>query len=173
MKNFLVALLASAALFFSSASNATIIEYDFTVSGGWFDNNGNPYGMSSSPTLNGSITVDNTKSDFAALEAFSLTTGTKTWSVADFVGNFDDTITFDVSGMLTLFKLNPFNSVDGGSMYIYSDNTMLVADGSGASNACNGCVSIGQGTIIADVPEPTILALLSLGLVGLAIRKKA
>jgi hypothetical protein len=113
-----------------------------------------------SPTLTGHITVDNTIAGIAGMLDFELTTGTHSWTEAEFVGASAASLTYNGSGTLTQFSLHGF-SFAGGSMYIYSNNTMGVQDNLGAFNACNGCVSIGRGT---QVPEPASLALVGLAM---------
>lgn len=152
-------------LIFTGVANATLISYDIKIENDWFDNDGTPFSMPFSPVLTGSITVDNAQVNAAALVDFSLMTGTQLWTEADFVGTVASDIVF-TSGELSLFRLDMFTS-GGGSMYIYSSNTFRVTDGSN-SNACNGCVSFTRS--IANVPEPSVMALMMIGLFGVGFR---
>lgn len=172
-KQLAAAILALGGVLAGSATQAAPVQYAITVSGGWFDSMGTPYGMPLSPTLTGSITVDNALPGIAGLIDFSLATGSKTWTEADFVGGSAASLTYDPSGALAGFGLNDFQ--DGlAFLYIYSNNTMAVFDGR-QSNACNGCVTIGAGVPVNETPEPGSLALAGLALLGagLARRRRA
>lgn len=125
--------------------------------------------MPFSPTLHGSIVVDNSLSGIAALFDFSLTTGSMTWTESDFVGSFVDDIFFDALGELTGFSLDRFEDGLGGFMYIYSANTMAIGDPDGQLNACNSCVSFSRSV---SVPEPGTLALLGIGLLGMGLVRR-
>ncbi len=87
IKKCFAGLLATIALSFAGMAQATVINYGFSVSGGWFDSSGNPFGMPFSPTLAGSITVDNTQTGLAGLIDFSLTTGSHTWTESEYTGS--------------------------------------------------------------------------------------
>ena len=151
---------AASLLALSGVASAVPMTYGITVSGGWFDSNGTPFGMSLSPTLTGSITVDNTSAGIAGMLDFELTTGSHSWTETEFVGP-TGALTYNGSGTLTGFSLNSF-AFSGGTMYIFSNNTMGVTETSAnASNACNDCVSIGPG-VPTQVPEPATLALVGL-----------
>lgn len=172
-KKIALAVASATALLCGSHAHATVTAYGFTVSGPWFDNSGMPYGMPFSPSLSGSITIDDSFSGIAAMTGFSITTGSKTWTLADFTGAGSSTLAFDGLGNLTNFSLSSFADGSGGSMYIYSNNTMGVNDGQGGVNACNGCVSLGAGVpVTPSVPEPAnvALALAGLGVVGWRLR---
>lgn len=152
---------AASLLALSGVASAVPMTYGITVSGGWFDSNGTPFGMSLSPTLTGSITVDNTIAGIAGMLDFELTTGSQTWTETEFVGLNAASLTYNSSGTLIQFDLQ-FFAFSGGTMYIFSNNTMGVTETSAnASNACNGCVSIGPG-VPTQVPEPATLALVGL-----------
>lgn len=172
-KKYALAVASAAALLCGGHAHATVTAYGFTVSGTWFDNDGTPFGMPFSPSLNGSITIDDSFSGIAAMTGFSLTTGSKTWTLADFTGVGGSSLSFDGLGNLTSFSLTSFADGSGGSMYIYRHNTMGVSDAQGAFNACNGCVSLGAGVPVTPaVPEPANVALVlaGLGVVGWRLR---
>lgn len=70
-------------------------------------------------------------------------------------------LAYNSSGTLIQFDLQ-FFAFSGGTMYIFSNNTMGVTEANGGGfNACNGCVSIGPG-VPTQVPEPATLALVGL-----------
>ena len=158
LKSFKTAVAASL-LVLSGVASAAPMTYGITVTGGWFAN-GTPFGMSLSPTLTGSITVDNTIAGIAGMLDFQLTTGTHTWTETEFVGSNAASLTYNGSGTLTGFSLSSF-AFSGGTMYIFSNNTMAVIETNVANNACNSCVSIGPG-VPTQVPEPATLALVGL-----------
>ncbi|MBU2880130.1 PEP-CTERM sorting domain-containing protein [Aliiglaciecola lipolytica] len=155
------------------SANATLINYDIQVSStDWFDHNGTPFSMTLSPTLLGSITVDNAYSNIDGLVSFDLLTGTKLWTEAELNNSvFSPTLSFNLLGDLTYFSLG-FG--DGSNYLIISNNnTLSVTDSSSnTSNACNGCVSIVLShTQPNSVPEPSTLAIFSLALMSLAFRR--
>ena len=154
-------------------ANATLISYDISVSGGWFDSGGTPFGMPLSPNLTGTIEVDNSLVGIAALSSFSLFTGSMEWTLSHFVGARASDIIFDGLGNLTRFDLEAFEDGAGGFMYIYSNNTMQVSESSAGVvfNACNSCVSFAKSAV--SVAEPGTLALLGLGILGMgAVRRR-
>lgn len=153
-------LFAVSALALSMGVHASPVQYGFTVSGGWFDAGGTPFGMPLSPTLNGLITVDSATSE---INAFSLTTGTKTWTLAD--NPLQQQVSF-IGGTLAEFGLWDFQSTDG-YFVIFSNNTMSVSDSLWQLNACNNCVSI-NGIVPNEVPEPTTPVLLGLGVLAIS-----
>ncbi len=179
---------------FASQAQASVMEYDFSVSGNWWNKTAtcpsgcftssysHPFGMPLSPVLNGTITVDNTLSGSSAIEMFSLATGTKTWTLADFVaGTSSDSATFDTNGNLTDFMIWNFQS-DGGGLYVATNNTFNVWEKYtypyGQQNSCNNCVHLGSGTLVSNpvspVPEPESYAmmLVGLGFLGVTARRR-
>lgn len=177
MKMKLLGLMAAGVMAAPLAANAALIHVDFTVGPtGWFDS-GTPFSMPLSPTLLGSMTVDNTLAGAAALIDFSLTTGTTIWTRSEFVGATASYINFNGSGDVINFGLHGFQNALG-SMYIYSNNTFGVTEfGSGEgnpSNACNGCVSFTQSSVSppVSVSEPTSLAMFGLALAVLGLTRR-
>lgn len=146
---------------------ATILNYDISISGGWKDI-GSPFGMGLSPDLTGSLTVDSRQTGADALVGFSLQTGSYRWTESD----IDTNDTFLLSFMddeLSSFFFGTLSSSTGFG-WLYSEGTFYVNDGS-QFNLCNYCVSYSS----AAVAEPSSLALFGLGMtiLGMARRKKA
>jgi hypothetical protein len=172
IKNF-IKLVAVGLVAFVGSVNASVLSYDITVTGGWFDCCGNPFNTAFSPTLSGQITVDNSLTNLSAITSFSLATGTKTWTLADFVGAGSQSVTFDGLGNLVDFSLDRFVDLNG-EMYIYLSNTFGVSETESENgfifNACNGCVSI---TPTSSVPEPSSFILAFLGLLGLVVSRRS
>jgi hypothetical protein len=168
MKAKILGFLAAGLVAGSMSAHAALIQVDFTVSGNWFNSQGTPFSMPLSPTLAGTMVVDNLLNGAGALVDFNLTTGTKTWTESDFVGDLAASFAFDVSGNVTGFGLAYFRDAVG-EMYNFSDNTFGVGEfASGESNACNSCVAFTQQRIA----EPGTLALLGLGMAGLAVARR-
>ena len=146
------------------AQAATIVQ-GFTVSAGnWVNGGPAPYGIEANPTIIGSITVDNTKTDKTAFLAINYKTGSRIWTLADI---FSGNLTFDSLGKVVQFSFQD----SGGRNYFYSNNTVGIGEGR-AFQFCNGCVSLTEA--VAAVPEPATwtLMLLGFGFVGGAMRSR-
>lgn len=172
LRHFAISALALLGFIASAPSQAVPVQYGFTVGpSGWFLQ-ANPYAMPSGPTLSGTITVDSSIAGIAGLLDFSLTTGSHTWTEQEFVGSIAALLSYS-SGVLTDFSLNEFSDGAGGSMHIYSNNTMAVTDPTGAFEACNDCVQLGQGVPVGNnVPEPVGLALLGVALAAAGVARR-
>jgi hypothetical protein len=150
---------------------ATLLTYDFTAAGNWFVGGTPPFGLSSEPTITGTLTVDNTLASPASFYAISVTTGTMKWDQTMLnpavLGAETD---FDAEGNLTsfLFSLGNLGGTGqtGTFLIVASNNTFNLHDGLGNIISCNGCVSFQSSQA---VPEPSTLALLGIGFVTLAL----
>jgi len=173
MKKTILTLISISAFFFAPLVAASILTYDFAVTGSpWTGTNPRPYGLPLQPApLSGKLTVDNTKTDKTGLVDFVFVTGTKTWTE-----NFGDRttpvptfFTFNASGDLTEFLVNLKD--DPSFLFLASSNTMGLSDGTLSLN-CNGCVSFSRATASAPVPG-TLALLLGAGAVagGMARRR--
>ena len=172
MKSGLAYLLVLIGAFASSFAHATPITYDFTVTGNWVTVNTPPFGLAGQPRLSGWVTVDNAFTGLAAFHDFSLTTGTHTWTLDEFVGPTAVAL-FDSHGDLAQFSLANFVFGDT-SMYFYSLNTLSVYDGIGYF-FCNNCVAFAPGApgvAAMAVPEPAALGLIAIGLLGLGLLRR-
>jgi hypothetical protein len=154
---------------------ANIMSYDFTAAGFWFHLGTPPFGLSSDPTITGSLTVDNTLIGPASFDAISVTTGTMIWDQTmlnpAIIGN--NGTDFDAAGNLTCFLFSLGNlggtGQNGAFLIVSSNNTSNLDDGLGNSIACNYCVSF------QAVPEPRTLPVLAgclIGLFAMACRRK-
>lgn len=147
-------------------ANATLLTYDINVASANWSNIGAPaFGLAGQPTLTGWVTVDNRQSGLAAFKDFSFTTGSHTWTLDHYVGP-RAAVWFDGNGNLTQFSLANF-SYGGVSMYFYSNNTTSIFNFDGYF-FCNHCISLTPGAARTSVPEPTTIAMLAMGLFGLA-----
>jgi len=161
--------IAACLLFLAGAVQASIEDYNFTATGSWFGTATTPYGMPSSPTVTGSLVVDNVAD---VLTGFSLSTGSQTWTLSN-VNNSSSYLSFGGGNLLDFGII--FSNVAGGNGYVYSNNTFAIHDASGDWIACNGCVSFAAGNApAAPVPEPEsyTMILAGLGLMGFLVRRK-
>lgn len=167
MKNVWLCVVATFGAAFAPMANATLLTYDISVASHNWSSGGVPaFGLSGQPTLTGWVTVDNTLTGLAAFREFSFTTGTHTWTLDHYVGPTASAL-FTSGGQLAQFSLANFSYNDV-SMYFYSNNTTNVFRFDGYF-FCNHCITLTPGSLRTAVPEPAPLALLSIGLLALAI----
>jgi hypothetical protein len=145
----------------SSSAKATIITADFTVQGTaqnpWSSGCNHPipcvppFGLSSSPTLSGDVTIDTTKTDGTAFIGIDWVTGSRVWTVSDIDVAQSQFNPPGIGGFIIIF--DPVNLPIG-------ENFLAVDAGligpAGISNgtdfiACNRCVTI---TAVRVVPGP-------------------
>lgn len=169
MKRFLSALCAlplAAALF---ATPAAAVEYmlEFTISpGSWMSTGEIPYDIDPNATYVGTFTIDDADYRFSSIRAFSLTAGTKTWSIVDL--DPSRTTLFYVglgsphASFVNFAFMGDQNAFSGGSAVFQEGDNYL---------ACNSCLSFPP---VANVPEPGTWALLitGFGMAGAALRRR-
>jgi hypothetical protein len=145
----------------STPAFASLITVDFDViGGGWFQTfgPGSPFGLTSQPTLSGSVTIDDTVTSGAAFVGIDYTTGSRTWTLSD-IDQTTSFVDYNGDGSFQQFGINFTSSLD----FLYSSNTVGVYDGTNGI-ACNFCFTV---TSISGVPEMSTWALMLLGFAGL------
>lgn len=180
-------LLVAAAFVLAGPANARLITYDFTVDGDWLLCCDTPFGMDSLPTLTGQLTVDTDLADIRTstlfvgplITAFSLVTGSKTWTLADAPIVEDNNAFISGVNLPLMYQFTLYLKSDQASMFIASKNTFSLEDGQGQFNACNDCVTIENNGYPSDyhplpVPEPETYAMFLAGLIvmGYTLRRK-
>ena len=148
----------------STPSFAALITVRFEIEGGdWFQliGAGNPFGLPSQPTLDGSVTIDDTLSGGAAFVGINYTTGSRVWTLAD-IDRAASRVAYNGDGSFQYFVLYFVSNTTPPHNYIDTYNTVGVYDGSDAI-ACNNCVVITS----PPVPEPSTWAMMLLGFAAL------
>ena len=147
------AALAGAALSLSAVSaSAAVVTIPFAIDGTWFGP-GTPYGYAGGSILNGSLDIDDTKTDSTAFVGIDLTVGSRTFTVADIAaaGSYVAYLSGKVSDFTVIFNEE--------HNYVYLNLTASFGDDTGFL-ACNHCVTADLG---GGVPEPATWALMLLG----------
>jgi hypothetical protein len=148
----------------STPSFAALITVSFEIEGGhWFQliGAGNPFGLPSQPTLDGSVTIDDTLSGGAAFVGINYTTGSRVWTLAG-IDQADSRVVYDQDGTFEYFVLEFLSSTAPQHNYVVTYNTVGIYDGLSAI-ACNNCVVITS----PPVPEPSTWAMMLIGFAGL------
>ncbi len=151
----------------AGAAEAATITVNFAVApGNWFGDV-QPYGLTD-PTLSGSVDLDTLDSSGNSFKSLTYVTGTRAWGLADIDLNASS-VFFDGNGDFQQFGLVFF-----GINYVYTNNTVSIAEDNGGNLACNFCVSITSVTGAGSVPEPSAWALLitGFGLTGAILRRR-
>ena len=171
-KSVFKALLLTSLLFFTSTNQAALLSYDISITGSGFFGGG-AYGESG-PTnaFFGSLTVDNSFIDAAAVVGFSLDTGTQSWTESLLDSSSSSiSVRFDSSGELVdnwslVFSDSP------GSLFLASNDTMNLRDGID-SYSCNSCVDYSKVSVVPVPAAVWLFGTAMVGLIGFSKRRKA
>lgn len=161
MSKLLHILVALYFLISSSIASSSILTYNFHAQQvSWSGLGSPPFNMPAVSDINGSITIDNSKSGTDAFESIFIQTGKKAWTDAMLYRNqsnfnplFSNFANFDSSGDLTEFG---FNLVDNNS-YAYfktyyptfgTNNPVNIYENNIGSATCGGnCLSFSLNTV--------------------------
>jgi hypothetical protein len=153
-------------------AQAAVKVIDFTLTGPWqqFRGFSGPYGLSSQPTITGSVEVDDTKTDASAFLAIDFTTGTKSWGLADLL---PDSRAFHAGGSMGFYMRfsGALVSTHASAISVRGASINDVPNGI----YCSGCVRIDAVRDgVAPVPEPATwaLSILGFGAVGAILRRR-
>ena len=160
---------ALAAMLTAGAAQAGVYVIPFTMTGGsWVQTLGSagPYGLSTQPTISGSVTIDTCCDETGTIPgasqftALSYTTGAKTWTLSDINPISYVSMTQGVPNGFAIV----FGSLTGGN--VISTLGAAIDDGTNAI-ICIDCNSATFPPPPPPIPEPRAWLLVLLGVAGL------
>jgi hypothetical protein len=168
----LTALLLSAVTQLSSASIIDTVDFTITNNPGsqqdWGSNWAGMGFANVGDTITGSFNIAQGDTDASDVANFLLDINGSNYAATSVVGSINWT-----GSNVTMFSFSSVTGPDISYSYIYSNNTANITLNGVGQVICNWCMSINSTEpAVSSVPEPGVLALLGLGMLGFVVARR-